>query len=219
MNPVYISHMQCRVCETGVARHFEQVDSLDYWRCGACEATLLDASQLPARPDEHTQYRLHRNEVDDEGYRQFLSRLAEPLLECLPPGQQGLDYGCGPGPALAAMLCEAGHDVALYDPLFFPDDETLTRSYDFITCSEVVEHFHEPAEEFRKLNQRLRPGGWLAVMTTFQTDDAAFRNWHYRRDPTHVVFYRLETFEFIARQHGWQCSSPCRNVVLLRKPA
>lgn len=211
--------MHCRVCESGKARHFDQIESRDYWRCGACEATFLDASHLPTPPDEHAQYRLHRNEVNDQGYRQFLSRLTEPLLECLPPAQQGLDYGCGPGPALAAMLREAGHDMTLYDPLFYPATEALSRSYDFITCTEVVEHFHRPAAEFRQFNRLLRPGGWLAIMTTFQNDDAAFRNWHYRRDPTHVVFYRLETFEFIARHHGWKCSSPCNNVVLLNKPA
>jgi len=61
------------------------------------------------------------------------------------------------------------------------------------------------------------PGGWLAVMTIFQTDDTAFAGWHYRRDPTHVVFYREETFTAIARHHDWRCEFPCDNVVLLQK--
>jgi cyclopropane fatty-acyl-phospholipid synthase-like methyltransferase len=68
------------------------------------------------------------------------------------------------------------------------------RTYDFITCTEVVEHFHHPALEFRRLDALLKPGGWLAIQTTFQTDDARFARWNYRRDPTHVVFYRPYTF-------------------------
>ena len=36
-------------------------------------------------------------------------------------GVEGCWAGCGPGPALAEMLREAGHTVATYDPLFAPD--------------------------------------------------------------------------------------------------
>ncbi|MFU8822186.1 MAG: class I SAM-dependent methyltransferase [Gammaproteobacteria bacterium] len=194
-----------------------QVDGRDYWRCQRCEATFLDAAQLPGRSVEHEQYRLHRNEIHDAGYRKFLARLASPLLERLPPGLSGLDYGCGPGPALAAMLTEAGHQMAVYDPLFFDDSKVLEERYDFIACTEVAEHFHRPFEEFARLDRLLKPGGWLAVMTLFQADDDAFPGWHYRRDPTHVVFYRAATFHVIAGQHGWRCEIPCDNVALLRK--
>lgn len=74
-----------------------------------------------------------------------------------------------------------------------------------------------PAREFARLDALLEPGGWLAVLTTFQTEDAAFAGWHYRRDPTHVVFYRPQTFRRIARRHGWSCEIPCANVALMRK--
>lgn len=209
----------CPVCESPSCAHFLQVGARDYWRCGRCEATFLDPSQRPAPQDELAEYRLHRNDVDDPGYRRFLGRLAAPLLERLAPASAGLDYGCGPGPALAAMLAAAGHRMAVYDPLFFDDPDVLVGPYDFITCSEVVEHFHRPAREFARLDGLLAPGGILAVMTAFQTHDAAFAGWHYRRDPTHVVFYRARTFEVIAARFGWDCEIPGANVALLRKPA
>lgn len=195
-----------------------QVDTYDYWRCHCCEATFVDPSQLPTRAAELVEYELHRNEVHDPSYRKFLSRLASPLLAHLPAGQSGLDYGSGPGPALAAMLSEAGHRMAIYDPLFFDDAKVLDTHYDFITCTEVAEHFHHPFEEFARLDSLLKPGGCLAVMTLFQTDDDAFANWHYRRDPTHVVFYRQSTFHNIAERHHWRCEIPRANVVLLHKP-
>ena len=50
----------------------------------------------------------------------------------------GLDFGAGPGPALAAMMSEDGFDVAIYDPFFQPDAEALQRKYDFITSTETV---------------------------------------------------------------------------------
>lgn len=217
----------CPVCMAAGTTHFMRVHTRkqteeharDYWRCPACHATFLEPSQRLVRAAEAAYYRLHRNEVADPAYRLLLWRLAEPLLARLAPAQSGLDYGCGPGPALAAMLAEAGHRVALYDPQFRDDPSVLLQRYDFITCTEVAEHFHRPREEFDRLGRMLRPGGWLAVMTAFQTDDTAFARWHYRRDPTHVVFYREATFHAVAGARGWSCTIPCADVALLQKPA
>ena len=211
------SDVRCPLCSRPTAEHFLTVDKQSYWRCGGCALRFLDPRQLPGREVERAHYLHHRNDPEDTGYRRFLRKFAEPLLQRLGPGLQGLDYGCGPGPALAMMLCEAGHDVALYDPFFRPDPAPLERIYDFITCTEVAEHFHDPAREFERLDRLLRPGGWLGVMTCFQDDDAAFAQWHYRRDPTHVVFYRAETFRKLAALRGWSCEIPVKDVVLMRK--
>lgn len=208
----------CPVCGAVDVRPFMQVDGRAYLRCLACEATFVPPAQRPAAAVERAEYELHRNDPSDPGYRRFLDRLAGPLLARLAPASAGLDYGCGPGPALADMLCAAGHRMTLYDPFFAPDRAALARTYDFVTCTEVAEHFHDPAGEFAHLDGLLRPGGWLAVMTCFQTDDVRFAHWHYRRDPTHVVFYREATFRVLARRFGWQCEVPRKNVVLMRKP-
>ena len=208
----------CCVCRAAAARPLCRADGRDYWRCEACLATFLEPRQRPTPAEERAHYLLHENEPSDPGYRRFLARLADPLIAALPPGQDGLDYGCGPGPALAAMLGEAGHRVTLYDPFFAPDRSALARTYDFITCTEVVEHLHAPADELDRLGRMLRPGGLLAIMTCFQTDDDRFAGWHYRRDPTHVVFYREVTFRRVAAARGWGCDIPAKDVVLLRVP-
>ena len=100
-------------------------------------------------------------------------------------------------------LREAGHEVALYDPFYFDEPAVLAQRHQFITCTEVVEHLHRPAEVFRTLHDMLEPGGWLAIMTSFQTDDSRFEHWGYRRDPTHVVFYREASFHHLARRLGY----------------
>ena len=96
------------------------------------------------------------------GYRKFLSKVADPLLVAQGfEASSGLDYGCGPGPALAAMLREAGHDMTLWDPIFVPDEDAVAVGceYDFITCTEVAEHFYHLQREFDRLDRLLRPGG------------------------------------------------------------
>ncbi len=117
------------------------------------------------------------------------------------------------------MLVEAGHRMAVYDPFFEPDARALDRTYDFITCSETAEHFHDPAAEFRRLNAMLRPGGWLAVMTSFQPDGGKLANWRYLRDPTHVVLYCEETLRWIAARHDWSCTFPVRDIALMQRSA
>lgn len=193
--------MRCPLCQHHDCSPFAQVDGRDYFRCRRCELTFLHPQQLPAADTERAHYDLHENDPDDPGYRTFLDQLAAPLCEQLTPGSDGLDFGCGPGPALARMLEERGHRMAVYDPLFSPDVTALARHYDFVTCTEVVEHFHQPAKEFELLVSLVRPGGVLAIMTSMLHDRIDFHSWHYRRDPTHVCFYRQQTFLWIA---GWQ---------------
>ncbi|WP_296375355.1 class I SAM-dependent methyltransferase [Yoonia sp.] len=207
----------CPMCAAR-AEHLLSQDGRAYYRCPVCQARFLDPAHRLSREEEYAHYLHHENDPADPRYRKFLSKLARPLMTRLADGASGLDYGCGPGPALAAMLREAGHDMAVYDPFFAPDRAPLDAVYDFVTCTEVAEHFHHPATEFDRLRRLVAPGGWLAIMTCFQTDDALFADWHYRKDPTHVVFYRAETFHHLAGAWGWTCVVPVKDVALLQRP-
>ena len=207
----------CRVCLRNSLAPFLQKDGLNYLRCCKCQATLVSAAQLPSHQTQLQKYQQHQNDPLDTRYREFLNRLAAPLLAELPANQVGLDFGCGPGPALADMLSQAGHSMHLYDPFFFPDATVLDQQFDFVTCTEVAEHFHQPHAEFTRMVALLKPGGLLALMTSFQHDDSRFADWYYRRDPTHVTFYKQETFDFIAAEFSLTCKIPCKNVAFLRK--
>lgn len=210
-------HPACPLC-AAPALPLLTVAARAYFRCPGCELRFLDPRQRPGPEAERAHYLTHRNDPGDPGYRRFLSRLADPLLARLAPASKGLDYGCGPGPALAAMLREAGHAVALYDPVFAPDAAVLDTTYDFVTCTETAEHFHHPARDFARLRGLVRPGGRLALMTCFQTDDGRFAGWHYRMDPTHVVFYREATLRRLAGAWGWDIEVPVKDVALMRRP-
>lgn len=208
----------CPVCRAEALEPFQTIEGSVYLRCAACAARLLDPAHRLSREAERAHYRTHVCDPGDPGHRRFLARLADPLLARLAPGSSGLDYGSGPDSTLAAMLREAGHEVAVYDPAFAPDVGALSRSYDFVACAEAIEHFHAPADELDRIGALLRPGGLLGVTTLFQTDDDRFAAWRYRRDPTHVVFFRAQTFRRIAALRGWACEIPRRDVALLRTP-
>jgi SAM-dependent methyltransferase len=189
-----------------------------YLECSACGLIHLSREQRLDADDERAHYETHENDPTDPGYRAFLSRLVDPLVERLPPNCSGLDYGSGPGPTLSVMLEERGFRTAVYDPFFSPEREPLQRTYDFITCSETAEHFFDPSAEFDRLDKLLRPGGWLGVMTDILVDGGVFERWHYWREPVHVSFYRPRTMEWIARKYSWSLEKPHRNVAMFHKP-
>ncbi len=186
-----------------------------FWRCGRCRLTFLGPQDHPTRVDEETRYRLHRNAPDDAGYRQALDRLAGPLAARLRPGMEGLDYGSGPGPALAAMLAERDLRVTNYDPIFAPDPAALARTWDFIACTETVEHFREPGVEFDRLARLIRLGGWIGIQTRLCAENQDLAAWWYAEDPTHLCFYARATFDWIGARHGWDVIGPTGDVVLL----
>jgi SAM-dependent methyltransferase len=188
-----------------------------YWQCARCWVVFLDPARRPTPHAEASHYALHDNRSDDPAYRRFLARIAGPVQQRVAVGSHGLDFGCGPLPVLAHMLREAGLRVTVHDPLFFPNDAALEARYDFIVLSEVAEHFHAPAREFERLFAMLRPGGLLAVMTGFAPPVTALERWHYRRDPTHVVFYRPATLRWLAEHHGADCEIAGADVALLRR--
>lgn len=194
-----------------------RVHGRDYYRCTRCFLAFLEPSQRLDSASERAEYAKHNNNPNDPGYRRFLRRLTEHLVPRLSSGAQGLDLGCGPGPTLSVILEEQGFEMTNYDPFFAPDAAALHCTYDFITCTETVEHLYHPAQTFNLLDRLLRPGGWLGIMTETMLDDARFATWWYVSEPTHVCFYRKETLAWIADHYGWTMYVPRKNVTLFQQ--
>lgn len=211
--------MACPLCRSAEVNLYAEAHGRRYFRCSICRLTFLDPAHRLSAAAEQAHYETHENSPLDPGYRRFLSRLSIPLVERLPAGAEGLDYGSGPGPTLSRMLEEEGCRVRIFDPFFSPDASVLERSYDFITATEVVEHFFSPRDEFDRMERMLRPGGWLAIMTEMLPEERAFSTWRYARDPTHVCFLSPATLHWIAGHYGWSMVLPQRNVVVFQKPA
>jgi 2-polyprenyl-3-methyl-5-hydroxy-6-metoxy-1,4-benzoquinol methylase len=174
-----------------------------YWDCEGCGGLVMDISFRLDAAAEKARYELHNNDIHDPAYRQFLAPVSDFVCKAYSKSHLGLDYGCGPGPALAHVLKEKGFQVRLYDPFFYPELHVLSRSYDFVICTETAEHFYSPAMEFQRLSDMLKPGGRLLLMTLLYSEETDFAKWFYRRDETHVFIYRDRTMDYIARRFGF----------------
>ena len=168
--------------------------------CSACRLVFAVSADLPAPEAEKSRYASHRNGPDDAGYVAFLRQAVAPALPFLKPEMRGLDYGCGHTPTLHLLLKEAGLRCENYDVFFFP--EWPQEPFDFLFATEVVEHFHRPADEWPRMLSLLKPGGILTVMTAPWEDLGAFRTWGYASDETHVAFYHRQSLEWIFAKSG-----------------
>lgn len=191
----------------------------EYYCCDECRLIFLSSRFFLNEQEEKAHYDTHENNPSDDGYRRFLSQLADPLTGFLCKESIGLDFGAGPGPTLSLMLEERGFGMRIYDPVYSPDMSVLESKYDFITCTETIEHFKEPGKSFRLLWHCLKPGGYLGLMTQFYNADIDFTNWRYRRDPTHVCFYQKQTIDWVCREYSAQPVYDKGNVVIVKKLA
>lgn len=186
-------------------------------RCSHCQLVFVPQVYWLNSTEEKAIYDLHQNSPHDEGYRKFLSRLTSPLLNKLHSKQKGLDFGCGPGPALSYILEEKGHHVELYDPFYYNDTSIFSNCYDFICATEVMEHLHNPKTTFTSLFKILKQHGWLGIMTKMVIDKQSFQTWHYIRDMTHICFYNHSSFEYIAKQFKAEVTFHGNDVILFQK--
>ena len=191
--------MNCLLC------HSESNSiEIETYQCSSCLLVFKNPNIHLTDQEDFSRYSFHQNDKNSKGYKEFLMKLLTPLEKCLPRHFTALDFGCGPGPVLSSMLKDLGGEVEIYDPHFFPDRKSLSKKYDVVTCTEVVEHFKNPIENWKQLTSLVKNGGYLAVMTQFFTEQTNYIQWWYKNDPTHVVFYSKKTLDFLASHFGFE---------------
>ena len=191
----------CPLCDSAGCSLFFRDAARAYRHCSGCDFVFVPPEDRLTEEQEKARYDFHQNRPDDPNYRKFLSGVFVPMVDRLPRGAAGLDFGCGSGPALAAMFAEAGFPMDVYDPHYALHPEVFARRYDFITATEVVEHLRHPGAEMARLFRMLNPGGFIGLMTSLRPDPKSFAAWHYRNDPTHIGFYSRASFDWMAERH------------------
>ncbi len=212
--------MRCPLCHSEKTGPFHSDRQRTYLLCAQCDLVFVPKAYHLTSEQEKARYDSHQNDPRDPRYRAYLSRLFIPLKERLAPGAHGLDFGCGPGPGLSLLFEEAGFRCENYDPFYALEPALLDRQYDFLACSETVEHFYRPREEFELFLRLLRPGGWIGIMTQLR-DQAAqpFESWYYKNDPTHVCFFSAKTFRFLGETFGLHTEIHPHGTVLFSSPS
>ena len=142
-----LKQIKCSLCESlsvvvlYVSRN--KFSNKIYYHCEECDLVFLPTTFHLNLTEQKERYLEHNNDVNDLDYRKFLSRLWSYLRPNLFKGAKGLDYGSGPGPALAAMIVEDGYDVLIYDPIFSPNHDLLKQKYDLVYSHAVVDHVYD----------------------------------------------------------------------------
>lgn len=208
---------RCPLC-AGDAATFHEDQHGRFHRCPTCALVFRDAAQHLSTGAEVARYREHLNALDDPRYLDFLDRLAAPLAQRLAAGARGLDFGCGPVPAMALLLQRRGFHTASWDPHFHAEASLLDATYDFVACSEVLEHIAAPRDALDTFARLLQRGGLLGIMTQFRDETRPFESWWYRRDPTHVCLYSPQTMQWIARTMKWEAELLPQGVTFFRVP-
>lgn len=188
----------------------------EFFQCLECELVFVPEKFHPTTDEEKVRYDFHSHSLLDSGYRNFLNRLFQPLEKVLPPGARGLDFGCGRTPTLSILFEEAGFPCANYDLYYANDPAVLETQYDFVTCSETIEHFRRPREEFEKLLGLLKPVGRLGIMTQLRDEAQPFEKWFYKDDLTHLCFFSKKSFQTLEKQYGLTAEFHPHGVVIFR---
>lgn len=212
-----MSNYHCPLCAYADSADYFQDKRRNYYQCHRCQLVFVAREQLPEPAKEKGIYDLHQNHLHDKGYQGFLSRLATPIIQHLAKGSKGIDFGCGPSPLLVQMLKQAGLQMDYYDPFYYAQLPAAENQYDFICCSEAIEHFHQPRKEWQLWLDMLKPTGWLCIMTKRVLSRERFANWHYKNDLTHVSFFSEATFSWLAERDGFRLLLVENDVVLMQK--
>ena len=211
--------MNCILCTQDSASLLWEKPEEDrhYYHCDACGLVFLNPSEHPNTAECRSRLQHHNNSPESAGYVEFLDPAVQLVTEYCSPGQRGLDFGCGPGPTLSQLLERKGYSMQDYDPLFYPQQELLKTDYEFVTATEVVEHFSTPRIDFQSIDQMLAThGGHFVAMTQVLVNVQEFPNWWYHKDFTHLCFYQKQTLEWIAQWLGWELLAQKKNAFCFR---
>ncbi len=212
---IFMNDMACPLCRNEA----DWVSGTEFLLCRECQGFFRHVRYLPNHEQEKARYETHNNDVDDPGYRAFVSPIVSAVLRDFTPNHSGLDFGAGPGPVISKLLGEKGFNIVQYDPFFHNHTALLEDSYDYIVCCEVIEHFRSPDREFQLLKRLLKPQGRLYCMTHLYSTGMELDDWYYTKDPTHVFIYQPTTLEWIRRNHGFSsCIIQDRLVTLASPP-
>ena len=208
----------CPLCASETVFEFHEDRDGRFLRCETCHLIYKSDGDLLDLDTEKKRYELHNNDVNDPGYIHFLNKLVDPISKWVQPHHIGLDFGCGPSISIEKIFEEKDIKCDSFDPFFFPNDEFLVQeSYDFLTCSEVIEHIVHSKQDLQRMISLVKVGGVLGIMTESPPEKKEFQNWWYKKDPTHIRFFSDQTFQTIAQMFSLEILYRGKSVVVYRR--
>lgn len=178
--------MECNLCNSLL------IDENRFLKCPNC--FLKIKKNFPFEIEEKERYLAHQY---DDNYKEYMIKLLNWINF---DDKDVLDYGCGQHPILKEAF-PLGNFVN-YDYYFYPSKGYLNIKYDIILLVEVIEHIKDVKGTLEEIISLLKPDGRIYIHTKMYDDSINFESWWYQRDITHISFFNIKTFEFIANKYN-----------------
>lgn len=196
--------MNCRLCGTPGCRSFFADAAREYYHCSTCDLMFVPEYGFVSVEAERARYALHDNSSTHDGYHAFLSEVAGVVARHTVAGGRVLDFGSGEQCVLTSILRENGFACTAYDPLYGIGLDALQDRYETVVLCEVIEHVRDVPGVLSVITRSLSPAGVAIIRTRVHPTHDAFASWWYKNDPTHVNFFGVRTFEWIAGTYGYE---------------
>ena len=213
------NELNCPLCSYVCHPFIDPQKETKYYHCGHCQLIFKSPLNYQTFSEQKMRYDLHQNNEENDGYRAYFRRFLDFVLENIDDVEYALDFGCGASTLLAKILGEEKIACDVFDPIYHPDRSYMEHRYDLIVSVEVFEHLHDPKGIFEHLLGRLKDGGYLAIQTEFSSHDTEeFLKWYYRLDPTHIMFFRENTFRYLSDLYGCNYRTDNgKNILIIQK--
>ncbi|MCW8894966.1 class I SAM-dependent methyltransferase [Sulfurimonas sp.] len=211
---------KCKICQSDTDVISDKKTQKIYHTCLTCEYIFLDEKFYIDETHEKKHYDKHHNNFESLGYVQMFDNLIDEFIE---PNKNSintaLDFGCGEGEVLPILLENRNISCDRYDLFYFPKKIYEDKEYDLITSTEVVEHLANPLEMLKKLLSHVKRNGYLLLMSAFHpSDDEKFLKWWYIRDITHIGFFNMSTFKYLAKELNMKIiNHNNKNIIIFQK--
>ncbi len=194
-----MNQVNCLLCDSNATVFCEKPNHL-FYKCNNCEGIFRPRFTFLETSLEKEHYEKHNNDVNDKRYQNFVLPIVNAILNDFCQIDKGLDFGSGTGPVVSKMLRDKKYQIENYDLFFENIPELLKKKYNYISCCEVMEHFHKPFKEFKLLRSMLLPNGKLYCKTELFKNQKPFEEWYYKDDFTHVFIYQEATLNWIQKK-------------------
>jgi SAM-dependent methyltransferase len=210
---------KCKLCDCNTTVISDDKTNKDYYRCLECDYIFMDDKHHLDAESEKKHYDNHDNNLESLGYVKMFEKLIDEFVTSDAKDiKTALDFGCGEGEVLPILLDRRGISCDRYDLFYFPQKVYEDKKYDLVCSTEVIEHLANPLDTIKELLSHLNEDGYLLLMTYFHpSDDDKFVKWFYIKDMTHIGFFSMKTFEFLASKLNLEIvKHNSKNAVLFR---
>lgn len=224
-----MNNPQCRVCGGAGTGAYAEKDGYAYARCADCGFVFLEP--MPAAETLAALYGGGGGgAISETSYPKSRSRFRRARIRAWRhgrylAGRDALDIGCGGGFVVEAMRRRGARASGLdidpqaiaYAARSFPECRFTCEdlavfaerglAFDFIHCSEVIEHVADIAGFMAALARIARPGARLYVTTP---DIGHWRvpgdvtAWNMFSPPTHLQFFTRRAIAILFERHGFR---------------